>query len=108
MVALGKLVPSVALMVVTNSPGDGKRTSEFSVVARLLTLARLATKSGGNLPSPDPPVSSTAAQFWYISRLPTLLNHVQERIAFPDFTPFGIGMSHSCMHSLCPGDVQAL
>ena len=38
----------------------------------------------------------------------TVLNQVQDRIALPDFTPFGIGISHSCKQSPCSGLSQAL
>src|SRR4051794_35209873 len=55
--------------------------------------ARLATNRLGSSDMPeassDPPEMSTAAQFMYISRLPTLLNHVQASVAWPFCKPSG-------------------
>lgn len=77
------------LSVVTWAPGLGKSMLKFSVVVHLLTLARLATNMDGNDPEPDPPDTETLAQFMYISRFPTLLNHVQANTASPFVTSAG-------------------
>lgn len=62
------------------------------VVGQELTFARLATNMLGRslISEPSPPSMSMLAQFMYISRFPTELNHVQPSVAAPDFIPVGI------------------
>ena len=42
----------------------------------------------------EPPVTLMEAQFMYISRLPTLLNHVHARVYAPGAMPAGIEKSY--------------
>ena len=88
----------------TELPGFGKRRSFVSTVAQplptlatnisgralkafwSLSMSRVslrAMSSSSSLRFAVPAVIPMAAQFMYISRLPTLLNQVQARIAFP-------------------------
>ena len=74
-------------LVVTYWPGLGNCTLTDAVVSQLpdTLVPRFATNKSGRpaiaVSSEAPPLMSTAAQFMYISRLPTLLNHVQASVA---------------------------
>lgn len=73
----------------TDDPGFGNWTSPPSAVVQS-DVGTLATNMSGNDVSRfvvwisslflEPPVTVTGAQFMYISRLPTLLNHVHARL----------------------------
>jgi hypothetical protein len=83
---IGGVVPK--LLTVISGPGSGNSRSMDSRV--LQPLPTLATKASGRElnemstgPDPDPALMVTLAQFIYISRLPTVLNHVQENTAGP-------------------------
>lgn len=85
---------------VTWFPGFGKSILVLSVVVHLLMLARLATNIPGRESiEPEPPEIETLAQFMYISRLPTLLNHVQAMTAAPLLTSAGILKDRALIHS---------
>lgn len=102
----------------TESPGSGKRTSVESTVPQ--PLPTLATNISGRALyaawsrswmraasrlEDEPPVMVMGAQFMYISRLPTLLNHVQARVAEPVGRLLGTGklyVSGSTASALSP------
>lgn len=81
----------------TMLPGQGKRTSTFSLFMQPFTLARNIGGNAGDclgMWSDEFDGESLAtvmgAQFMYISRLPTQLNHVQAKVYFPGAIPSGI------------------
>jgi len=82
--------PSLAWLITCKSaPGLGNLTSVPSGTAHPLpTLATIMSGLSARVEVPLP-VMVTAAQFMYISRLPVLLNHVQEKMASPDFASVG-------------------
>lgn len=92
----------------TEDPGLGKTVSTPSVVAHPLeTPSMFATNIEGKLVArileigalmlsrlEEPLETVTGAQFMYISRLPTLLNHVHARVYSPVAMPSGIENSN--------------
>lgn len=88
----GALAPNLS----TDWPGSGKATSSLCGVVQSVT-GTLATNMSGKEAARDvrslgfePPVTVTGAQFMYISRLPTLLNHVHASVYCPGLMPSGM------------------
>jgi len=79
----------------SESPGSGNWTSLLSWDVQLLPM--LAVNMSGKASNAEVsrlavelPVMVTGAQFMYISRLPTLLNHVHAMVALPAGTESGM------------------
>jgi hypothetical protein len=80
---------------VTSGPGLGNLTFFPSTVEQSSARGLLAMKISGRWSKatagagPEPASIVTDAQFMYISRFPSLLNHVQPKIAAPAFASDG-------------------
>lgn len=72
-------VPQPLLMLATNMSGRASNAA----VSRSISIVELPASNSSSSRFEEDAVSVTGAQFIYISRLPTLLNHVQARVAVP-------------------------